>query len=168
MLILIPCKFYYSPYSCSQIFIHNFLILQSDLFGKPKSFLRDFEFPKSLTCYRPSDLPSIGGCWECSASKSVGSILSSESCIGSFFRPRYILFSFPTWSSSGETSSIPCLDLWISAIGSSRPRCCRRSSGWGVSAFSRGIWARQWPESLVGLPPCTLVFYPFSWWFKWV
>ena len=48
MLILIPCKFYYSPYSCPQIFIHNLLTLQSDLFGKFKLY-RDFEFPKSLT-----------------------------------------------------------------------------------------------------------------------
>lgn len=51
MLILIPCKFYYSPYSCPQIFIHNLLTLQSDLFGKFKLF-RISEDSDRVTDYR--------------------------------------------------------------------------------------------------------------------
>ena len=42
-------------------------------------------------------MPSIGACWECSASKSVGSILSSKSHIAyiNFFRPDTYYLAFP-------------------------------------------------------------------------
>ena len=55
-------------------------------------------FRISDPCYRLLRLPSIGVCWECSASKSVGSILSSGSksrIAYHSFRPDTYYLAFP-------------------------------------------------------------------------
>ena len=166
MLILIPCKFLFFIYSWYLSTVCS--LCRATSLVNP-NHLRDFGFLTLVTDYCACRQLGLAGDALPSSLLVAFIFQIAHSNLSISFRPsRHILFSFPSWSYSGQTSSIPCLGLWIIAIGSCRPWCCCLSGGRGVKEFWRGVWTRQWLKRIVGLPLYTLVFYSFSRWNKWV
>lgn len=168
---LLVCFYSSESYGLSQVFNHNLLPLQSDLFGKPNHISEISNFWTLVTGYRACRQlgPTRNALPPSLLVAFIFQMITPHSL--SFLPSRYILFSFPSWSSSGQTSSIRCLGLWNFSIGCSRPWCCHRFGTIDVTGreFSRvWSWLCRRDGKLVELPPYAMVFYPFSWWNKWV